>query len=272
MGMTADDWDGPFIEPDPKDPPCETGAARKSDSPRVPQAMDEADHEQSQIEHDVEAPRDADGASDEPWRDAPFPRGVDGREKKYQVVIRRAVLNDIRAHGCASPAVEVCGVILGNVYRDGQGPWCYVEANIRGNYASGRNAQVTFTSETWTHIHEQMDKRFPNLRIVGWYHTHPGFGIFLSEMDVFIQRNFFAEPWQLAFVDDPKGGDRGVFVWRAGTPRREPYLVKEDVPEQSPRAGVAKARGWLRRWAGLTMALAVGCAPTAFALIWWWRN
>jgi hypothetical protein len=131
---------------------------------------------------------------------------------------------------------------------------------------------VTFTSETWTHIHDQMDGRFPNMRIVGWYHTHPGFGIFLSDMDVFIQENFFGEPWQIAFVDDPKGGDRGSFVWRGGAPVREPYLVKEDVPDESPLAGEVKERGWFRRWAGLTLAIALTCAPTVVALVWWWRT
>lgn len=191
--------------------------------------------------------RDADRAASGPWQLATFPRAVlKGREHKFQVVFRRSALNDIRAHGCSTPDVEVCGVILGTVYRDRQGAWCYVEANIRGNHAPGRNAQVTFTSETWTHIHEYREKRYPSLRIVGWYHTHPGFGIFLSEMDVFIQQNFFAEPWQLAFVDDPKGGDRGLFVWRKGSPVREPYLVKEDVPDESPLAVAAKANRWWR--------------------------
>ena len=191
--------------------------------------------------------RDAERAASGPWQLATFPRAVlKGRQRKFQVVFRRSALNDIRAHGCLTPDIEVCGVILGTVYRDLQGAWCYVEANIRGNHAAGRNAQVTFTSETWTHIHEYREKRYPGLRIVGWYHTHPGFGIFLSEMDLFIQQSFFAEPWQLAFVDDPKGGDRGVFVWRKGSPVREPYLVKEDVPDESPVAVATKTGRWWR--------------------------
>jgi hypothetical protein len=71
-----------------------------------------------------------------------------------------------------------------------------------------------------------MDSRYPDDRIVGWYHTHPGFGIFLSEMDLFIQNNFFNEPWQIAYVDDPKGGDRGAFVWEKGAAVRRPYLIE----------------------------------------------
>ena len=36
------------------------------------------------------------------------------------------------------------------------------------------------------------------LKIVGWYHTHPGFGVEFSEMDLFIQQNFFGGPAQIA--------------------------------------------------------------------------
>ena len=64
--------------------------------------------------------------------------------------------------------------------------------------------------------------------MIGWYHTHPGFGIFLSDMDVFICDNFFNLPWQVAFVYDPLGGDEGNFVWRAG--------------QAEPRAGAAGGR------------------------------
>jgi len=184
----------------------------------------------------VDPARDAENVAKERWPSLQMPGRVLGRTNKYQVVFRRSVLNDIRAHGLTNPNVEVCGVLVGIIYRDAHGPWCSVEANIRGNYASGRNAQVTFTSETWTQIHQEMDEKYSDKFILGWYHTHPGFGIFLSEMDVFIQDNFFSQLWQIAFVDDPKGGDRGSFVWRKGVPVREEYLVDEDVPEHSPQA------------------------------------
>ena len=153
----------------------------------------------------------------------PMPPRVVGRRETYQVLMRRSVLNDIRAHAQSQPDVEVCGVLVGTLFRDAIGPWGFVAANLRGNYAAGRNAQVTFTSETWTDIHHQMEERFPRQRILGWYHSHPGFGIFLSDMDLFIHEHFFSGPCQIAFVDDPKGGDRGLFVWRRGRAVREEY-------------------------------------------------
>ena len=49
--------------------------------------------------------------------------------------------------------------------------------------------------------------------MVGWYHTHPGWGVFLSGMDLFICNNFFNRPLDVALVIDPCAGDRGWFQW-----------------------------------------------------------
>src|SRR5579864_1297938 len=186
-----------------------------------------ADHagSSSPASQPVDQSRDADRVVTETWPMRPLPQSVSGRTGKFQVVFRQEVLDELRAHGRSSPDVEVCGVLVGNIYRDRSGPYGHIEASIRGNPAPGRNAQVSFTSETWTQIHATMDAKHADQRIVGWYHTHPGFGVFLSEMDQFIQQNFFGEAWQAAFVDDPKGGDRGVFVWRKGSMVRETYLT-----------------------------------------------
>jgi proteasome lid subunit RPN8/RPN11 len=178
--------------------------------------------------------RDADQLPAGDWPQRPLRAGIDGRQSCFQVIFGNDVIDDIRAHGLASPDAEVCGVLVGNICRDSHGHYCDIHANIRGNHASGRNAQVTFTADTWTHIQQTMDSRFPSDRIVGWYHTHPGFGIFLSEMDVFIHENFFGEPWQVAYVDDPKGGDRGVFVWEHNVPVRRPYLMQPAPGESFP--------------------------------------
>jgi proteasome lid subunit RPN8/RPN11 len=159
------------------------------------------------------------------------------RKETYQAVIRRAVLNEIHRHGASRTDVEVCGVLVGNVYCDGKGPYLYIDACIHGDAAEGHATQVTFKANTWQHIHEVMDRDYPDRKIVGWYHTHPGFGIFLSGMDLFIQDNFFNLPWQIAWVYDPVGGDEGAFLWRNGKSQREPFLVDEKMTREEARAG-----------------------------------
>jgi proteasome lid subunit RPN8/RPN11 len=130
--------------------------------------------------------------------------------------------------------VEICGVLIGNGYRDERGPFVYVEGNIRGDHSDSQAAQVTFTGETWNHIHNQLDRDWPHLQILGWYHTHPGFGVFLSGMDLFIHESYFSGEHHLALVYDPIGGDEGLFVWRNGKAVRDGLLVEPDAEEDPP--------------------------------------
>ncbi len=60
------------------------------------------------------------------------------------------------------------------------------------------------------------DQKYPNERIVGWYHSHPGFGVFLSDHDTFIHKNFFSSPGQVAWGFDPHSDEEGCFGWVDG--------------------------------------------------------
>jgi proteasome lid subunit RPN8/RPN11 len=51
---------------------------------------------------------------------------------------------------------------------------------------------------------------------VGWHHTHPGYGIFLSGYDQFIHNNFFNVPGMFALVVDPRAESLGFFQLKAG--------------------------------------------------------
>jgi proteasome lid subunit RPN8/RPN11 len=151
-------------------------------------------------------------------------------------------LNAIHRHGNSGQDIEVCGVLVGNVYHDADGAWLYVEFAIEGNHATQRAAQVTFTAQTWESIQAVMDRDHPDKRILGWYHTHPGFGIFLSDMDVFIQENFFPEPWQAAFVYDPKAKEEGLFLWKDGKPAIERFLREPDAAVEETTRAVRQAK------------------------------
>jgi proteasome lid subunit RPN8/RPN11 len=169
------------------------------------------------------------------WGVREFPLGPRDHPTRRQVIFKQSVLNDIYTHGRGAPDIEVCGVLVGNVYHDAMGPFVFVEANIRGNFSSGKAAQVTFTAKTWAHIQDVMDKEYPDLRILGWYHTHPGHGIFLSDMDLFIHKNFFSLPWHLAFVFDPQNQEEGLFAWRTGNMMIESFVVQKDAPQPTPK-------------------------------------
>jgi proteasome lid subunit RPN8/RPN11 len=128
------------------------------------------------------------------------------------VLMEAEVARKIRQHARGSMKAEVCGVLLGSAEQDRT----VIEACIAGVNAAQGGAHVTFTQDTWEHIYKIKDQQFPDMKIVGWYHSHPGFGVFLSEHDLFIQENFFSGPHQVAWVYDPHTDEEGCFGWVSG--------------------------------------------------------
>jgi proteasome lid subunit RPN8/RPN11 len=129
-----------------------------------------------------------------------------------QVVMEAEVARKIRQHSRSSMKAEVCGVLIGRADEERT----VIEACIPGVNAAQGGAHVTFTQDTWEHIYKIKDQQFPDEKIVGWYHSHPGFGVFLSEHDLFIQENFFSNPHQVAWVYDPHTDEEGCFGWIDG--------------------------------------------------------
>ena len=159
-----------------------------------------------------------------------------------RTIVLQSVINEIREHGRTSMHAEVCGVLVGTLCWDG-GPYLLIDGRIEGKHASHQSGSVTFTSETWDYIHEELAAKYPDKRIVGWYHTHPGFGIFLSNMDAFIHENFFSFPWEPAYVFDPQAETEGFFFRIGKDLVREEVCVCADVAPsvKEPSAEFANA-------------------------------
>ena len=176
------------------------------------------------------------------WK--PFP-GPDVADEVVRVTLSRSAYADLIAHVKEELDSEVCGVLVGEFCEDDRGLYVSVEAAVRGKSARGGGAHVTYTQETWNEIYQVIDRDYPKRRIVGWYHSHPGFGVVLSENDLFIHRHFFAGRGQVAYVGDPLGGDEAVCVntadgiahlprfWVDGR-ERKCRIVSTDSPDGSP--------------------------------------
>jgi proteasome lid subunit RPN8/RPN11 len=154
----------------------------------------------------------------------PQERFPGGRDQDFRVFFTPEVHRAIWNHATEETAVEICGVLVGLWQRDEDGPFVAVSGSIRGEAAESKFAEVTFTHQTWAKINAEMDREFADRSIVGWYHTHPDFGIFLSDRDRFIQEHFFSGSGQIAHVIDPVRKTEGVFGWRNARPELIPYV------------------------------------------------
>jgi proteasome lid subunit RPN8/RPN11 len=126
-------------------------------------------------------------------------------------------LAEMEAHARSDPTVELGGVLLGGQFEDEDGnPFVLVLDSLRAQHYESSSGHFKFTHDTWSEISRQRDGFSDDLQMVGWYHTHPNWGVFLSGMDQFICDHFFNRPLDVALVIDPVRADRGWFYWGRG--------------------------------------------------------
>ena len=159
----------------------------------------------------------------DPWRDAALQVETLGADAEHPLVALAAdSLFDMMGHGSDQTDREVGGILLGELVQTPRGVLTRVADIIIADSNEASLTHVTFTHDAWARIHAALDQRRDGLRIVGWYHTHPGFGPFLSAHDRFIHENFFSHPQHVALVLDPVQHLLAVFAWRDGVLERLP--------------------------------------------------
>lgn len=153
------------------------------------------------------------------------------------VFMSREALTAARAHGRSSPGAEVGGILFGRVYRNPALTAVDVVAAVPAHDAEGTPVHLTFTPEAWDHVFRCRSELEDGLEVVGWYHTHPGLGVFLSGTDRKTHAAFFPRPWHVALVLDPVRGDEGIFVGDGERVEMGEYERREPVlPAKEPRA------------------------------------
>lgn len=126
-----------------------------------------------------------------------------------KIYIKQNVYKEIEKFSKADTTRERGGILIGDYAEINNKKNVMITAFIEAKYTDASASTLTFTHETWNYIHSQHEKLYPEKKILGWQHTHPSYGIFLSNYDIFIQENFFNLPWQIAYVVDPIAGTRG---------------------------------------------------------------
>jgi len=108
---------------------------------------------------------------------------------------------------------EVGGFLLGHI-EPGKTTVTHV---IAAKHTQATSTQLTFTPDTWNDLYAKQSAIQPKVTLIGWFHSHPNHGVFLSEHDQFIQKNFFKNDGQITIVVDPIRGQRGWFFSSQGT-------------------------------------------------------
>lgn len=147
-----------------------------------------------------------------------------------KVYIKQDVYKALEKLAASDTTKELGSIILGEYCQEHGKTHVIISQYIEAKYTDASASTLTFTHETWDYVHAEHEKRYPDKKIIGWQHTHPNYGIFLSNYDMFIQENFFNLPFQVAYVIDPIQNLRGFFQWKNGRIEKlKGYYIYDDV-------------------------------------------
>lgn len=141
-------------------------------------------------------------------------------EGDLHIFIRRSLLKEIIEYSNRVTSREIGGLLVGNHFQDEDVNFIEIELFLAAEHAEEMPAALKFTHETWSAVTKKWDEAkeenpaLENSVMVGWHHTHPSYGIFLSSHDRFIHEGYFNLDFQVALVVDPVARRFGFFQWR----------------------------------------------------------
>lgn len=129
------------------------------------------------------------------------------------VVISQNALRQVQQHCNSNTSVELGGVLLGRPFHNNRQIFVSIEAAIPALTDNNGPVHFTFTADAWAQIHVDRTA-YPDLEIVGWFHTHPDLGVFYSADDEVVHAAAFTQPWHVGLVVDPIRNQGCFFAWK----------------------------------------------------------
>ena len=133
--------------------------------------------------------------------------------QEAQVVLHQTAMLQIEAHANSNLDFEVGGVLLGKAYAHQAGTYVEVVTAVPAHSDQHGPVHFTFTADAWAQITADRERLYPDLQIIGWFHTHPDLGVFYSSDDIVVHSVAFAMPWHVGVVLDPIRRECGLFGW-----------------------------------------------------------
>lgn len=145
------------------------------------------------------------------------------------VYIDTAVIESVWRHVMTNRRTELGGILIGRCAQNGD-LFARITACLDARHTTTTAGSLTFTHETWADLADRVGERYGDQKVLGWYHSHPGHGVFMSRYDRFIHESFFRNPWQCALVLDPVRGEEGLFQSVDGRIVRSGYWAVPVAP------------------------------------------
>ncbi|MFP4196048.1 MAG: Mov34/MPN/PAD-1 family protein [Methanomassiliicoccales archaeon] len=126
------------------------------------------------------------------------------REGEIALYVSKVAEEKMRNHSLSSAPSnkEVMGFLLGQVFQMGGDRYALVRDVVTTDLEAS-SVQVRFDRSSYESLFSDLEECGFDYLIVGWYHSHPGHGCFMSSTDIETQRTMFPQPYHGALVLDP---------------------------------------------------------------------
>lgn len=141
----------------------------------------------------------------------------------------------IEAYLQANPVNEMAGFLVGQAFHGEKRPFIMITGAIEARDVVQVDGGLRFSQETWTYLKNVWQREYADTVVLGWFHSQPGKGLALSDINSLTHQQFFERPWQVSFVVDPLQ-NTSRFYRRAGrklVPLEDFYLF--DPNENAPQ-------------------------------------
>jgi len=126
----------------------------------------------------------------------------------FYVSISKAALEKLVDHAKSTPNQQVVGVLIGKM----SDQTIIVEEAVSGEIEA-QPGKATLRGESIAKIADDIISKRIAGNVVGWYHSHPGYGVFMSDIDISTQGRLQQfSPYIVALVVDPSTADTGFFT------------------------------------------------------------
>lgn len=135
-----------------------------------------------------------------------------GTPRRLGIYIRAKVLSEVFDVLAGDTRVERGGVLLGDACVDGTARYVEITDHLKAVETEESSVHMKFTVASWERIEAELEARYPRQekRVVGWYHSHPNLGVFVSGNDEEVHK-LFRSWYHSALVVDPVKRDLGFF-------------------------------------------------------------
>eukprot|EP01117_Protostelium_nocturnum_P006106 TRINITY_DN21_c1_g1_i1.p1 TRINITY_DN21_c1_g1~~TRINITY_DN21_c1_g1_i1.p1 ORF type:complete len:311 (+),score=88.31 TRINITY_DN21_c1_g1_i1:173-1105(+) len=161
------------------------------------------------------------------------PPGVDTPvvDTSEQIYISSLALLKMLKHGRAGVPLEVMGLMLGEFVDD----YTVKVVDVFAMPQSGTGVSVEAVDPVFqTKMLDMLKQTGRPETVVGWYHSHPGFGCWLSGVDINTQQSFEAlNPRAVAVVVDPIQSVKGKVVIDAFRSINPQMMMMGQEPRQT---------------------------------------